>query len=89
MKQKRDLFACGLWVAAVACMTFGTIDSVRNHHNSPVLAWGVFFAVLACVPTGWGIVEQICAHNDDVDLDHIIEVVDALHEGRRDVSRLR
>lgn len=89
MKQIRDLFACGLWVAAVAFMTFGTIDAVRDNRTTPVLAWGIFLAVAACVPTGWCIVDRLCTRQDDVTVDHIIEVVDALHDSRASVSRLR
>lgn len=87
--QSRELFACGLWVAALALMAFGSLDTERAGRNSPFLAWGVFVSVLACVPTGWCIVKREAAKREDETVDHIIEVVDALHEGRRELTRLR
>lgn len=90
MKMPRELTACALWVASLACMAFGSIDSGRVGHPSPVLAWGIFLAVVACVPTGWCILqrERGRATVEDPTVEHIIEVVDALHQGRTTVSRL-
>lgn len=88
MKQKRELFACGLWVAAVALLVFGTIDSIQRHRNEPLLAWGLFVALVALVPTGWCLLERICQRDDDTTITRVIEVVDALHDGRENVSRL-
>lgn len=88
MRQIREMIACGLWTAAVAMMTFGTIDSVRDGHTSAFLAWGVFLAVTACVPTGWCIVKRESIKREEVTLDHVIEVVDVLHR-QRELTRIR
>ena len=87
-KQIRELFACGLWVAAVALMVFGTIDSIRDANDSPVLPWGIFFGVVACVPTGWCILERLL-RDEDEEAERIIEVVEALHHVEEGVSPLR
>lgn len=88
MKQKRELFACGLWVAAVAFMTFGTMDAARDGHTTSVLAWGIFLGLAALVPTFWCIVERLCLVEDDVTVEQIASVVDALHDAKKDVAHL-
>lgn len=88
MPHKRELIACSLWIAALFFLCFGTIDSARDGHNSPCLAWGVFLSVLALVPTVWLVIEHLCADREDTSLEHIIEVVDALHSGHG-VTRMR
>lgn len=88
MKMPRDITACALWVAALACMSFGSIDTAREGHNSVYLAWGLFIALAACVPTGACIVRKEFDKREEASVDHIVEVVDALHQGRRDLHRL-
>lgn len=88
MKKTRDLFACGLWVVAVTLMTFGTFAYSRSDHTTPLLAWGLFSGVMACVPTGWSIIEKLCDRQEQTSVEHIVEIVDALHQARRDVARL-
>jgi hypothetical protein len=58
MKMPREVTACAFWVAALALMLFGSIDSIRAGHPSAFLAWGLFCAVVACVPTGWCIIHR-------------------------------
>lgn len=86
----RELIACALWVASAACMTFGSFDTERLGHNSAVLMWAIYLAILACVPTGWCIIHREHSRStvEDPTVEHIIEVVDALHDGRAGVSRL-
>lgn len=88
MKMPREIIACALWVAAALLMCFGTLDSIQESRNMPLLAWGIFLSVVACVPTGWCIVRRETEQHDGASVEHIVEVVDALHEGRREVSRL-
>lgn len=88
MKMPREFTACALWVAAALLMCFGTVDSIQESRNMPLLAWGIFLAVVACVPTGWCIVKRETENHDEVNVEQIVEVVDALHQGRKDVSRL-
>jgi hypothetical protein len=88
MPISRDQLACALWVAALSLMVFGSLDTERLGRCSAFLAWGVFVAVVACVPTGLCILARE-REKDETSVERIVEVVDALHEGRREVSRLR
>lgn len=89
MNQPRvEITACAFWVAALSLMGFGTIDSMRDNHTSPFLAWGLFCAIVACVPTGWAILCRV-HEGEDTSVEHIIEVVDALHQGKGELTRLR
>jgi hypothetical protein len=84
MKMPREITAAVLWVAALALMGFGTLDTERLGHNSAFLAWGVFLAVVALVPTGWCILASV-QEDHAVDVEQIIGIVDALHEAKRDI----
>jgi hypothetical protein len=86
-KQTREFAACVLWTAAMVCMAFGTVESVREGHNSIALGWGIFLGLVAVVPTGWAILDR-SHRREDVTVERIIEVVDALHKGRRELTRL-
>ena len=87
MKMPRELTACTLWVAGLALLVFGTLDSARDGFASPFLAWGLGAWIAALWPTGSCILHRE-RERDAVDVEHIVEVVDALHEGSKDVSRL-
>ena len=87
MKPTRGITASALWAAAIICMVIGTFDSLATGQNTPALAWGIFFAIAACVPTGCAIVERLGRSQEET-VEQIVEVVDALHQGRRDLSRL-
>jgi uncharacterized membrane protein len=89
MKQMpREFLACAFWTAALVAMIFGTVDAVREGHNSLGVAWGIFLAVVAHMFTCWSIIRRHHA-DQEVSVKRIVEIVDALHVGRRDVSRLR
>ena len=90
MRQSRgEILAGALWVAALSFMVFGTLDSARVGHNSEYLAWGLFLAVVAVVPSVVVVAKWAASRSDGESLERIVEVVDALHDGRKDVSRLR
>lgn len=90
MRQSRgEIAACTLWAAALSFMTFGTFDSSRVHHNSPLLAWGIFLGMAALIPSAVVVAKWALNHDDGVTLERIVEVVDALHGDKRGVSRLR
>lgn len=89
MKMPREVTACALWVAASALMMFGSLDTERAGHNSPFLAWGVFCAIIAVVPTVMSLLDRTRSRHEEETVEHIIEVVDALHAGRSEVTRLR
>lgn len=78
MKMPRDLTACALWVAAIVTFAFGAVDSAREHHNSIILAAGVFLAIVALVPTGWCIAERV-ANKHHTEVEDIVTIVDGLH----------
>ena len=89
MRYSRELIAaCVIWAAAVCTLIFGIIDSIHEHRNSPSLGVAIFLAVMACVPSAIA-VAQFYVAKEDATVAHIVEVIDALHEGRRDVARLR
>lgn len=71
-------------------MCFGSLDTERAGHNSPLLAWGLFLAIVACVPTGWCIVDRLDKKRSEVDptISRIIDVVDALEEERKGVRHV-
>lgn len=89
MEKMRSYAACGLWVLATVLMVYGTLDYHRD--GTPAgFAWGVFSGLLATTVTTWGNVERCCQQreHDDVTIEQIAEVVDALHEAKLDVARI-
>ena len=91
MRMPREIIACGLWVASLALLTFGTMDTLRVGSPSPFLAWGLWLEGLAFVPTGSLVIRRECERRKDeeaVTVQQIAEVVDALHRSS-EVSRLR
>ena len=87
MKQSRENLAYCLWVAAFAAMTFGTFDSIREHHNAPALAWGIFLGLVAIVPSVWCVGERVAREREPSVLE-MVELVEALHEERDRVTPL-
>lgn len=87
-KMSREFAACALWATALMLMIFGTSDSVRDNHTSAWLAWGLFAAIVACVPTGWALVKREFEEQESVTIEQITTTVDALHHARADVSPL-
>jgi len=87
MTTREFTIAAGLWAVAICTLIFGIEDSIQEGHNSIALGVAIFLAVAALAPT----VGAICTHAMDrreTSVERIIEVVDALHEGRRDVRRM-
>lgn len=84
MRQSREFAAIALWATAIASMIYGTIDSVQESHIAIPLAWGIFLAIAACVPTVWAIMQREL-EQEDVTVERIAGVVDALHEAKRDL----
>lgn len=73
----------------MVCMAFGTVESVREGHNSIALGWGIFLGLVAVVPTGWAFVDRADRAAEDTSVEHIIELVDALQQEKRELTRLR
>jgi hypothetical protein len=90
MGQTREfIVAVALWVAAICTLAFGIADSVQARHNSIALAVSVFLAVCACVPTMMAVARYyLAAELEDGSVERIVEIVDALHERGREVSKL-
>lgn len=88
MPSRVLLLAVAMWALALCTLAFGIADSIRDRHNAVALGIAIFLAVAACVPTGTAVAEYYSRGREDASVEHIIEVVDALHEGRRDVTRL-
>lgn len=88
MKMPREIIACALWVSGLALLVFGTLDSVRDGFASPFLAWGLGLWIVALWPTGSCVLKRE-REGDAVSVERIVEVVDTLHQGRSDISRLR
>lgn len=84
---RRELAACALWVAALTFMIFGTIETLQEGRPSPALAWALFLAIGALVPTGWCLLRRECGVRD-TEVERIVEIVDTLHEARSSVSKL-
>jgi hypothetical protein len=82
MEKTRELVACGLWVLALSFMVDGSLNN-----GLPAFAWGLFLVNAASIVTGWMIVDR-CDRNRSTSVEHIAEVVDALHQGKSDISRL-
>lgn len=88
MEKSREFIACGLWVLATALMVFGSFDYPRQHTPAG-FAWGVFAGVMAGTLTVWMVVERCCyRQEEDVTVEQIAQVVDALHDAKRDVAHL-
>lgn len=89
MKQiTREFIVCTLWTAALVVMIFGTIDSLREGHNSLALAWGIFLSVAALTVTCWALIRR--HHTEqEISVERVIEISDALHAGRRQTTHLR
>lgn len=77
-----------LWTAALVVMIFGTFDAVREGHNSVALAWAIFLSVVAQASTTWMVVRR---HHieQEISVERVVEIVDALHSDKRDLSRVR
>jgi hypothetical protein len=82
MEKARELIAVGLWVIAVSLMIDGTIDGTTIS-----LAWGLFTGFGALASTTW-ILSERRDNLRERSVGYIAEVVDALHKGKQDVSRL-
>jgi hypothetical protein len=82
MEQFRELVACGLWVLALSFMVDGSLND-----GIAAFAWGLFLAFAASAVTNW-ILSDRRDRLRALSVEHIAEVVDALHQGKRDVSRL-
>lgn len=85
MPHKRELTACSLWIAALVFMFFGTLTTTEQGHPSPALAWALFMAIIALVPTVWCLMERMKPELDDGEVERIIGVVEALHGERGDL----
>lgn len=87
-KMPRGYVACSLWVVALALMVYGTLDYQRD--GTPAgFAWGLFTSLVATTVTTWANVERCCQRqNEDVTVETIAEVVDALHNAKNDVARI-
>jgi hypothetical protein len=82
MEKTRELVACGLWVLALSFMVDGSLNN-----GLPAFAWGLFLSFAASAVTNW----MLSDRRDRLralSVEHIAEVVDALHRGKSDVSRL-
>lgn len=89
MEMPRGYIACVLWVLALTLMVYGTLDYHRD--GTPAgFAWGVFVALVATTVTTWAGIERCCQvrEQEDVTVEQIAHVVDALHEAKRDVAHL-
>jgi uncharacterized membrane protein len=87
MPHKRELAACSLWIAALSLLAFGTMTTERIGTPSPFLAWGLFVALIAVVPTGWVLVEREIEEHE-VDIEAMAKVMDALGDARESVRHL-
>lgn len=81
--NSRGYIACGLWVAALALMLYGTFG-VDLTARLVALAWGVMLAQAAMLFT-------LLARERlrEVSVERIAEVIDAVRAGERDVQHLR
>ena len=90
MRESRvEILAGAMWMTALSFMVFGTLDSARVHHNSEYLAWGLFLGMVALVPSMMVVAKWAMNRSEDTSVEHIVEVVDTLHQGHANVSRLR
>ena len=87
-KMPRGYIATALWVAATALMVYGTLDYRRD--GTPAgFAWGLFVMGVAATVTVTDFMQRCCRNpEDDVTVEQIAEVVDALHDAKKDVARL-
>lgn len=84
----RGHIACGLWVLAATLMIYETLNYGRD--GTPAgFAWGVFMSVIAATVTTSATIERCCSRQeDDVTIEQVTEIVDALHSAKTDVARI-
>lgn len=89
MNISRGHIACGLWVLAASLMVYETLNYGRDQTPAG-FAWGVFVSVIAMTVTTIASMERYLRQQkeDDVTVEQIAEVVDALHDAKKDVARL-
>jgi hypothetical protein len=84
----REFAACVFWTAAFVVMVFGTAAAAsRGEGDRIALCWGVFLAIAAHQLTSWAIIRTHHAEQE-VSVEKVVEIVDALHTPRRDLPRL-
>lgn len=87
MTKSRGYIAVGLWVLATTLMLYGS-DQFHRDRGVDGMAWGIFMAVAALGFTTWVLSERRDRLRD-ASVDHIIEVVDALHRSGSSPRSLR
>lgn len=86
MRHSREFIACILWTSAFALMVAATAANTMDGSHPSLFFWALFVCASAHQFTGWALLRR--NESPEVSVEQIIEVVDALHEGRHQVSRL-
>lgn len=85
----RDFIACIVWTVAASIMVFGTLIAADKGATDGrvALSWGLFLAVVAHQIVGWAVLRR--HHSEqEVSVERIVEIVDALHSDRHQPRRL-
>lgn len=83
--HSRGYAAAGLWVLAATLMVYETLNYGRDQTPAG-FAWGVFVSVIAATVTISQAIERYCRQDDDVTIEQVTEIVDALHGAKKDVA---